>query len=143
VTARAKRRDDARVAAKVMEKSGAAEMDTVAELAAARRDLDVARAWLGEYKTRLERIAMGLQFVQNRIVAGEIPAASVAIRALMAGDAREAREIVGSRAQALHIAVAAIQMAANTAETREALGQIRMLAPEVFGDSPAPLGGLE
>lgn len=133
MTTRAKRRDDARIVAKVMEKSGTTELDTISELAATRRDLDIAKGYLKTYKTRLERLAMGLQFVSNALISNKIQEAQTAMRALNANDLAEAREAVGNRSMALDILARALEKGTNTPESREALERARILAPEAFG----------
>lgn len=86
--------------------------------------------WLRSYKIREERLAMALQFISNRIIAGEFPAAQVAMRATMANDLAEARETVGNRAMALDVAISALK---GEGDCEKALAQIERLAPEAFG----------
>lgn len=142
MSARAKRRDDARTAAKIIEKSGAAELDTVGELATARREVDMLKGYCKTYKTRLERLAMALQFVSNRIIENNVQAAQVAMRSILANDLAEARETVGNRAMALEIAIAALDRAMSGMpysglEIKEAVMKIKTLAPEHFGGEVA------
>ncbi len=125
------------MAAKVMEKSGDAELDTVAELAATRRDLDLVRGWCKTYKTRMERAAMGLQFVSNAIIRGEVVAAQTAMRALLANDLAEARQTVGARADALGLAISVLDRHDKTKDVADALASIRLMAPEAFGGEVA------
>ena len=133
MTARAKRRSDARAASKVMERSGAGEMDTVSELASSRRMVESLTGYCKDYRMRLERIAMGLQFVQNRVIEGNTQAATIAIRALMSNDAAEARETVGNRRMALEMAVAVLRRHDRARDISDALDKIKMIAPEAFG----------
>jgi hypothetical protein len=130
---RASRRLDARTAAKVMEKSGAADMDTVAELAAAKRDLDLTRTWLRTYKDREQRLSMVFQFVSNALVRGEVAKAQTAMRAAQANDLKDAREAVAQRGEAICLAVEAMLKCGHI----EALDKIRRLAPEAFGGEVA------
>ncbi len=135
-----------------MEKSGALELDTLSELAATRRDLDLVKGYCKGYRTRLERIAMGLQFVANAIIRSDIAAATTSIRALLANDGKEARETVGNRSMALAVAVQTfMSMSGGTCcadhsdsmsrsgrscdqkMALEALDKIKILAPEEFG----------
>jgi hypothetical protein len=143
LTSRAKRRDDARIVAKAAEQAGGATLDIVAELAATKRDLGLAISYTKSYKTRLERVLMGLQLVSNFIVKNEIQAAQTAVRSLLANDAKEAREAVGNRREALRIAVEALEINCNP-QTRPclpldpcvghaAIRHIKTLCPEQFG----------
>lgn len=142
MSTRAKRRQDGAVIAKLATQASATELDTIAELAAARGTIDTLKAYCKTYKTRLERCAMGFQFVSNAIIANKIPEAQVAMRAMMANDLKEARETVGNRAMALDIAVRAIEnryvKGQLPFEFQEALDRIKVLAPEAFGGEVAP-----
>ena len=127
MTARAKRRDDARTAAKVMEKSGAAELDTIAELAATRRDLELARGWLKTYKDREQRLAMIFQFVSNAIIKDDMKAAQIAMRSAAANDLKDAREVMAAREKALALAVEVLERHDRTGDIFDALVMIRTL----------------
>ncbi len=123
-------RSDRRSAARTIVKlAPAAETDA---LVIALEKADLLKGYCVTYKTRLERIAMAMQFISNRIIENNIPAAQVAMRAILANDMKEAREAVGNREQALAIAVDTLQMVSMTPRVKDALSQIKTLAPEIF-----------
>lgn len=133
MASRAQRRTDGRMVAKIASHADGQDLDTIAELAAVRRDLDTAKGYLKMYKTRLERLAMGLQFVSNALVADKVRQAQVAMRALMSNDLAEARETVGNRTMALDMAVTAMQRHDKSKDIANELEKIKRLAPEAFG----------
>lgn len=124
MSARAARRAAVRT---IVAKAPVSEVDA---LALALRRAETLEGFTRDYKTRLERMVLGLNMIQRMLIKSDYAAASKTIRALFASDLKEARETVANREQALDIAVVALEALGADKRAAEALGKIAMLAPE-------------
>lgn len=115
---RSERRSAARV---VVSHSG------ITDLAAAERNLDVAKGYLVSYRAREQHVTLGLNAIQVALLRNDLPAAQKFMAELFASPLREAREVVANRDEAMRIAVEALKRTGEHDDTVEAIERLSRL----------------